>query len=109
MTAEYPGLLSLSQMQGITTAGTLPFATLGHTSADLTPAAVAADTSAEQTFTVAGLDVGDVVFVSGPSTAGIGIVGARVSAANTLAITYANSTAGSLTPAAGTYQIGVIR
>ena len=74
----------------------------------LTPVAVAANTSAEQTFTVSGL-LGsgfDVVIVNGPApTAGTGIVNVRVSADNTLAITFANFTAGSLTPAAGNYNL----
>lgn len=75
-------------------------------SASLTPAAVAADTSAEQTFTVTGLVTGQGVIVNGPApTAGTGIVNARVSAANTLALTFGNFTAASLTPAAGTYLV----
>lgn len=79
--------------------------------ATLSPAAVAANTSAEQTFTVTGLQVGDVVNVNKPTAqAGIGVVGARVSAANTLAITFANFTAGSLTPTASeVYVINVTR
>src|SRR5258708_47872 len=53
------------------------------------PIAVAANTTAEQTFTVTGLTTTDVVNVTKPtSQAGLGIVGARVSAANTLAITF---------------------
>lgn len=76
----------------------------------LTPASVAAATSAEQTFTVNGLTTADKVVVNGPSvTAGTGIVGARVSAANTLAITFMNATAAALTPTAGTYNIIAIR
>lgn len=76
----------------------------------LTPASVAAATTAEQTFTVNGLAVGDKVIVNGPApTAGTGIVNARVSAADTLAITFANVTAGALTPAAGTYTVIAIR
>ena len=79
-------------------------------SASLTPVAIATITTAEQTFTVNGLKVGDHVTVNPPSiTAGTGIVGARVSAANTLALTFVNPTAGSLTPAAGTYAIAVKR
>lgn len=75
-------------------------------SASLTPVAVAADTSAEQTFTVTGLVTGQGVIVNGPApTAGTGIVNARVSAANTLALTFINSTAASLTPASGTYLV----
>ncbi|SRR5579883_148589 len=80
----------------------------------LTPVAVAAATTAEQTFTpaaLAGLAVGDTVVVTTPAaqTAGTGIVGARVSAAGTLAITFVNATAGSLTPASGTYIVRILR
>lgn len=77
----------------------------------ISPAAVAANTSAEQAFNVTGLLVGDVVNVNKPTAqAGLGVVGARVSAANTLAITFANFTAGSLTPTASeTYVVNVVR
>ncbi len=75
-------------------------------SESLTPVSVAADTSAEQTFTVSGLVTGQAVVVNGPApTDGTGIVNARVSAADTLAITFANFTAAALTPASGTYLI----
>lgn len=78
--------------------------------ASLTPVAVAANTSAEQTFTVAGLTTADKVTINGPApTAGTGIVNARVSAVDTLALTFGNFTAGSLTPIAGTYSIVAIR
>ena len=67
----------------------------------LSPASVANATSAEQTFTVQGLQVGDVVAVTKPTTqAGLGIVNSRVSAANTLAIAFANTTAATITPTA---------
>ena len=81
-------------------------------SATLTPVAVAQSTTAEQTFTINGLQVGDHVVVNKPTAqAGLGIVGARVSAANTLAITYCNVPAGGdITPTAGeTYLILVSR
>lgn len=72
----------------------------------LTPASVAADTTAEQTFTVTGLVTGQGVIVNGPApTAGTGIVNARVSAANTLALTFVNSTAAAVVPTSGTYLI----
>ena len=76
--------------------------------AALTPAAVAPNTSAEQTFTVAGLPSGTPVIVNKPSAQnGLSIGGARVSAANTLAITFVNNTAATITPTAGeTYSIG---
>ena len=56
---------------------------------ELTPISVAANTTAEQTFTVTGLDINDLVIVNKPSLdAGIGIGGARVTAADTIGITY---------------------
>jgi hypothetical protein len=52
------------------------------------PAAVTAASTVEQTYTVTGLATTDTVYVNKPShTLGCGIVNARVSAANTLAIT----------------------
>lgn len=78
--------------------------------ATIDPAAIAANTSAEQTFTVTGLLVDHVVTVNKPTaTAGIGIVGARVSAANTLAITFMNSTGGALNPGSETYSVVGVR
>lgn len=79
-------------------------------SATIDPASVAAATSAEQTFTVTGLKVGDQVAVSKPTaTAGLGIVNARVSAADTLAITFMNATAGAIDAGSETYTILVVR
>jgi hypothetical protein len=75
--------------------------------ASLTPVAVAAQSIAEQTFTVTGLATNDKVTVNGPGA--VGIVNARVSAANTLAITFSNPTAGSVTPPAGTYTVTATR
>lgn len=70
-------------------------------------ASVATITTAEQTFTVTGLEVGSAVFVCKPDLdAGLGICNARVSAANTLAIQFVNPTAGAVDPAAGeTYLV----
>ena len=77
-------------------------------SATLTPVSVAANTTAEQTFTVAGLLASSMVVVNKPSvTPGLGIGGARVSAANTLAINFINNTASAITPPAEVYSIGV--
>jgi hypothetical protein len=78
----------------------------------LTPVAVAANTTAEQAFTIQGLLPNDMV--SGYSygsaqTAGLGIVNMRVSAANTLQIGFSNSTAGSLTPVSGVYYLCLCR
>lgn len=74
-------------------------------------AAVAANTTAEQNFTVPGLQIGDMVFVSPPSSlnAGLGICGTRVDAANTLTVRFNNNTAGSLNPASAVYTLLVFR
>ena len=77
----------------------------------LSPASVANATSAEQTFTVTGLLTTDFVTVQKPTAqAGLGIVGSRVSAADTLAITFMNSTAATITPTASqVYKVKVER
>lgn len=70
------------------------------------PASVAINTSVEQTVTVRGLGVGDLVFVSKPSlTAGLIVGSARVSAKDTLAITLANVTAGAIDAASETWTL----
>lgn len=85
-------------------------ASINVISVAFTPVAVGAATSAAQSITVPGVLVGDTVIVNKPTTtAGVSIGGATVSAANTVAVTYVNSTAGSLTPAAETYLFTVIR
>ena len=80
-------------------------------SVTLSPALIVLNTTAEQTFTVNGLLAGDVVCVNKPTAqAGLGIVGCRVSAANTLGITFSNNTASSITPtAAQVYKVVVSR
>jgi len=77
----------------------------------LTPVAVAGSTTAEQSFTVGGLVVGDFVYVysNAAQTAGLSIGNVRVASANTLTIAFSNSTAGSLTPVAGVYRCLVNR
>ena len=67
----------------------------------LTPTEVAAWAVAEQTFTVPGLHTDMFVKVQKPTgQAGLGIVGARASAANTLAINFINNTGNGITPTA---------
>lgn len=80
-------------------------------SVTLSPALIVLNTTAEQTFTVNGLRVGDVVSINKPTAqAGLGIVGSRVSAADTLGITFSNNTASSITPtAAQVYKVVVSR
>jgi hypothetical protein len=80
-------------------------------SATISPASVAANTTAEQTFTVTGLTTADKVFVSKPTAqAGLGIVGMRVAGANSLAITFGNFTASPIVPTASeAYAVVAIR
>lgn len=79
-------------------------------STTINPASVAAATTAEQTFTVAGLKLNDIVYVTKPTvTAGLGIAGARVSAADTLAIAFVNATASPIDAASETYTVTVLR
>lgn len=74
------------------------------------PASVATITTAEQTFTVPGLKVGDFVFVNKPSnTTGVGVCNARVSAANTLAVSFVNPTAGGVDAASESWLVFWVR
>jgi hypothetical protein len=76
----------------------------------ITPVSVAANTTAQQSFTIPGVRVGDLVVAISPSlSAGVGVEGARVTAENTVAITFQNSTAAGVVPAAGAYQFLAVR
>lgn len=81
--------------------------------ATISPALVAANTTAEQTFTVSGvaLATDECMGVVKPTAqAGLGIVGWRVSADNTVAITFSNNTGGNITPTASqTYSFFIWR
>ena len=83
---------------------------MGLLSVAVIPVSVAASASAEQTFTVAGLQTTDVVFVTKPSAqVGLSIATSRVSALNTLAITYSNPSIAAITPTAETYVFLIAR
>lgn len=87
----------------------------------LSPASVAANTTAEQTFAATGIGLSlggspsiappDFVWVNKPTAqAGLGIVGARVSAADTIAITFSNNTASPIVPTASeVYEVLMVR
>ena len=85
----------------------------GVFSVTLSPASVANATSAEQTFAATGIGLlsTDLVLVQKPTAqAGLGIVGTRVSAADTLAITFLNTTSATITPTGSeVYVVGVWR
>jgi hypothetical protein len=96
----YPGIL---QDLGSTT----PVQGIYNIKQTLTPASVAANSTAEQTFNVPGLQVGDSIDVNKAShQVGLSIGNVRVSAANTLAIQYVNTTAGAIVPTSEQYIIG---
>lgn len=85
---------------------------LSAVSVALTPSIVAANTTAEQTFTVPGVVASDFCLgVSKPTTqAGLGIVNTRVTAANTVGVTFSNNTGSGITPTAGeTYKFLLVR
>jgi len=76
----------------------------------LTPASVAANTSAEQTFTVAGLVAGSTVAINKPSmTTGLVATSARVSALDTLAVTFGNLTAAAIVPPTEVYSVANVQ
>jgi hypothetical protein len=81
-------------------------------SVSLTPSAVGAGAVATQTFTIPGLLAGDEVSgieLQGGWTNLTTIANAWVSANNTLSVSFQNTTAGSLTPPAGTYYLEINR
>ena len=78
----------------------------------LSPTSVAPNTSAEQTFTVPGVHLGDFVSIysSGTNQAGLEITNSRVTANGTIGISFGNLTAATITPTAGTvYTVFVAR
>lgn len=91
---------------------------LAVVTATLSPASVGAATTAEQTFTITGLSVGDsinaadrIINVVKPThQAGLAVGNARVTAANTVGIVFINATAGAIVPTASeVYQLTVWR
>jgi hypothetical protein len=73
----------------------------------LTPASVGANTTAEQTFTVPGVLVGDSLDVNKAShQVGLSIGNIRVTAPNTLAIQFVNTSGAAIVPTSELYIIG---
>ena len=73
-------------------------------------ASVAANSEAVQTFTVTGLTTKDIITVNKPSnSAGLDLVQAWVSAADTLSLKYRNNTGAPIDPASETYLIKATR
>ena len=71
---------------------------------------VGANTTAVATATIEGLKTEDAVFVNKPShETGLGIVNARVSAANTIEVTAMNPTAGAINEVSETFKVLVVK
>jgi hypothetical protein len=80
--------------------------------ASLSPAIVAANTTAEQTFTVSGVTTSDtcISVVKPTAQAGLGIVGWRITATDTIGIVFSNNTGSGITPTATqTYIFTVLK
>jgi hypothetical protein len=74
---------------------------MGVAALTISPTTIATITTAEQTFTLTGLKINDVVFAVKPTAqAGLSVTHARVSAADTVAITFVNPTAAGILPTA---------
>lgn len=70
------------------------------------PVSVAANTTAEQSLTVKGAKLNDMVIITKPSlTPGLALGGARVSAEDTVQVTFINASAGPINPGSETYKI----
>lgn len=92
---------------GLKTGNVLGF---GVAQVTFNPASVAAATTAEQTITVPGVKTTDMVFVSKPTlSAGLGIANARVSAADTVSVTFINATAAPIDAGSEVYTIMWVR
>lgn len=99
------GLETVTEVDAVTlnVGSSTPITGIFVQSATLTPAAVAPNTSAEQTFAVANLGATDVIIgVNKPTVqAGLMVGGARVTAAGTIGINFGNLTSASITPTSG--------
>jgi hypothetical protein len=88
------------------------FAVIGTVS--ITPAAIAANTTAQQTFTASGLgllpgDYAEILALPGSFQAGLVYMPTNIVTADALLVTFGNLTASPITPNAGSYTIRVIR
>jgi hypothetical protein len=82
--------------------------------ASITPASVSSQVCTEQSFSISGINTGDVLLgVAQPSTSSpgtnIAIGGFRVSAANTVALQFCNVSRNNSTPTAGVYTFAFMR
>lgn len=108
----YPSLLPDMQRGGVGDSGVPVKTQVVVFQVLLTPASVATIVAAEQALTVTGILAGDIVVCAvnslAPATA-VSATVARVTAANTIGVTYVNPTAGALVPTPGSYNVVVLR
>jgi methionine-rich copper-binding protein CopC len=84
----------------------LVFPNVSTYEASIDLASINATTYSTQTFTVVGLTTEDVIMVNPPAlAAGLYLLSYRVSAADTLSLTFYNSNGGAINEAAATYKI----
>jgi len=75
-----------------------------------TPLSVAANTTAEQTVTVTGVTTSDIIYCNKPThQAGLAVGQCRVTASNTVGVTFINATGGAIVPTAEAYKFSWIR
>ena len=78
----------------------------------ITPAQVAASTTASQTFALPGLQTTDLIIsfgYIGAQTAGIFIAESDCATANVLTVQFGNASTSAATPAAGVYEFQIVR
>lgn len=101
-----------SEVYGVTVYRPSPAAIMSLFSATITPASVAASTTAEQTFAVTGIVSGQPVWAEPQgqlnSSGGVAFAGVRASATNQIAITFANLTAAAVTPPSLTWLVAMV-
>lgn len=93
------------------TGAATPITRLIRVTVSITPAAVSANTTSSQTFTIGAGSVGDMIAgVNPPSSVdGLGITFVRQNSSGVAQIRWQNVTGGSLTPPAGDYIFFLVR
>jgi hypothetical protein len=83
-----------------------------YISVNITPTAVSAASTSNQTFSVPGLQTTDIIVPQGyiaNQISGVFIVEADCLTANVLTVQFGNFTSGSVTPNAGQYEFQIVR
>lgn len=96
----------------ITLGGGTTINTIVRGTVAIDPASIASAAVGETSVTITGATVGDTVVLSPPTaglTAGLGLLDARVSAANTVKVRIANLSGGSVDEPSGTWTYMLIR